>query len=39
MKFAALAESETNIDVCEFLTSQGADKTALAFDGPTSNSL
>jgi hypothetical protein len=39
MKFAAVAESDTSIDVCEHLISEGADKTALAFEGPSENAL
>jgi hypothetical protein len=39
MKFAAVAESNTNIRVCEYLISEGADKTALAFEGPSENAL
>ncbi|KAE9374686.1 hypothetical protein N431DRAFT_464918 [Stipitochalara longipes BDJ] len=39
LHFAALAESETNVDLCEYLISEGADKTALAFEGPTENAL
>jgi len=38
-QFAAVAESESNIDLCEYLISEGADKTALAFEGPSENTL
>ncbi|KAF8846789.1 hypothetical protein BDZ45DRAFT_699723 [Acephala macrosclerotiorum] len=39
LHFAVLAKDETNADLCEFLISEGADKTALAFEGPTENAL
>ncbi|KUJ18612.1 uncharacterized protein LY89DRAFT_667688 [Mollisia scopiformis] len=39
LHFASLAESETSVDICEFLISEGADKTALVFEGPSENAL
>ncbi|EPE27940.1 Ankyrin repeat-containing protein [Glarea lozoyensis ATCC 20868] len=39
LHFAAVADSRTNIRVCEYLISRGADKTALAFEGPSENAL
>ncbi|KAF7508364.1 hypothetical protein GJ744_009355 [Endocarpon pusillum] len=38
LHFAASAEN-TNVPLCEFLISEGADKTALAYEGPTEGSL
>lgn len=38
MQFAASAET-TNVQLCEFLISEGADKTALAYKGPTDDAL
>ncbi|ERF75789.1 hypothetical protein EPUS_01619 [Endocarpon pusillum Z07020] len=38
LHFAATAEN-TNVPLCEFLISAGADKTALAYEGPTDGSL
>ncbi|PVH68362.1 hypothetical protein DL98DRAFT_631493 [Cadophora sp. DSE1049] len=39
LHFAAVAESDTNIRVCEYLISEGADKTAMAFEGPSEHAL